>query len=92
MQAGFGCVLCCEYLLKARGREKGYCDTRAVTGWDGKVISASPVPCRRGRWGLGERAVLRVPHSAVQGCSQPAGALPDEQELRAHRQVVRQAL
>lgn len=51
-----------------------------------------PVPCRRGRWGLGERAVLRVPHSAVQSRAQPAGALPDEQELRAHREMVRQAL
>lgn len=56
------------------------------------MISVFPVPCRRGGWGLGERAVLRVPHSAVQSCSQPAGAVSDEQELRAHREMVREAL
>lgn len=60
--------------------------------WNSEVICASPVPCRRGRWGVGERAVLRVPHAALQGRSQPAGEVPDEQELRAHREMVRQAL
>lgn len=63
-----------------------------IRGWNSVLISVLPVPCRRGRWGLGERALLRVPHSAVQSRAQPAGEVSDEQELRAHREMVREAL
>ena len=41
---------------------------------------------------MGERPVVRVPHAPVQSHPQPAGALPHEPRLRAHREVVCEAL
>lgn len=63
-----------------------------TTGWNSMLIYFFPLPCRRGRWCLGEWTLLRMSHSAFQSCSQPVGEVLNEPEFCTHWEVVCEAL